>query len=275
VSRTRFLLGALLAVLFVQMSAPAYASRPLDQRRFSFDPAMGYILVRVGPTGDSGRLRSGPLYLVQVDRAKGEVASRNAPLAMDRRDVFDAAVVRGGDHWGTDGQTSLYLLPAAPGFWAIGASGNTAFSLGSWGFEVRPGEITWVGTILIGRQDGNSPIPEIAAARLSPDLVSFGTLMNIVMSDAVLVRPAAVGEALPAALTAHPVRHAELVPDVRFENFLFGLVNRALGLPPMGHAPLVPEEFNPFTFEPPADSEAGPESGGGKPAAPADDTPQR
>lgn len=274
-SRVRIALRALLALVVILAATPASASRPVDQRRFSFDPAMGYILVRVGPVAN-GRLRGGPIYLVPIDRARNVVDSRSDPAGMDRRDYFGAAVIRGGDHWGTDGQTSLYLLPVDPGFWTVGASGNTSFSLGSWGFEVRPGEITYVGTLLIGRQDGNSPIPEIAAARLSPDLVSFGTLMNIVMSDALLVRPAAEGDALPPALAAHTIRRPELVPDVRFDNFLLGLVNRALGLPPMGHAPLVAEEFDPYAPEPEAaESDAGPESGGGKPGAtPAGDPPR-
>lgn len=268
----RIMLRALLALCVILWTAPATASRPVDQRHFSFDPAMGYILARAGPVGTNGRLSVGPIYLVQVDRSKNEVSSLNAPGGMDRRDVFDSATIRGGDHWGTDGQTSLFLIPVQPGFWTIGGVNATAFSLGSWGFEVRPGEITYVGTILTGRQDGRSPIPEIAASRLAPDLVSFGTLMNIVMSDAFLLRPAAEGETLPVALTAHTIRRPELVPDVRFNNFLESMVNRALGLPPMGHATLVADDFNPFLVpEPPAPGENA--SGGDKPV-PATAQPQ-
>jgi hypothetical protein len=100
---------------------------------------------------------------------------------------------------------------------------------------VRPGEVTDIGTILTAPQDGQSTIPELAASRLSDDIVHHGTIRNVLMTNALLVRPATEADRIPAALQGARVTRAALVPDVRFNNFLRGLVNRALGLPPMEH----------------------------------------
>ena len=151
---------------------------------------------------------------------------------------LDAAMVWGGDHFGSNGETSLYLVPVNPGKWVIGGAGNTVMSLGSYGFDVKPGEITYVGTILTDRENGKSDIAEFTSAKLSQDLAEFGTLMNIVMSDALLVRPAGESDPLPPAIAAHPVTRAALEPDVRFNNFLSALINRATGLPPLEHQPV-------------------------------------
>jgi hypothetical protein len=55
------------------------------------------------------------------------------------------------------------------------------------------------------------------------------------MSDALAVRPAGESDPLPAAIAAHKVTRAALQPDVRFNNFLAALINRAQGLPPLEH----------------------------------------
>lgn len=217
------------------LAAPAaQAANPLKPAKFVYNQAMGYILVRVGPTGSDDK--APPVYFARLDETgKKTVWSWGGRLINDKK-VLDAAMVWGGDHFGSEGDTSLYLVPVNPGRWVVGGAGNTTLSLGSYGFDVAPGEITYVGTVLTGREDGKSKIPEIQSAKLSQDLVEFGTLMNIVMSEAVLVKPAGEGETLPAAITAHKVTRATLTPDVRFNNFLGSLVNRAYGLPPMGHA---------------------------------------
>lgn len=210
----------------------AHAANPLKPAKFVWNPAMGYILARVGPTGDDGK--APPVYFARLGEDGDTVWSFGGRLINNKKNL-DAAMVWGGDHFGSNGETSLYLVPVNPGKWVIAGAGNTVMSLGSYGFDVKPGEITYVGTILTDRENGKSKIPEFQSAKLSKDLVEFGTLMNIVMSDALLVRPAGEADPLPAALTAHPVTRAALQPDVRFNNFLAALINRAHGLPPLEH----------------------------------------
>ena len=232
----RILTRALLPVLAgaaCLAGAPAEAANPLKPEKFVFEAAKGYILVRVGPAGDDGK--APPVYFARLaDDGKATVWSWGG-RAINSKKELDAAMVWGGDHFGSADNTSLYLVPVNPGRWVVGGAGNTVLSLGSWGFDVKPGEITYVGTVLTDRENGKSKVPELASAKLSQDLVEFGTLMNIVMSDAVLVKPAAEGETLPAAIAAHKVTRAALTPDVRFNNFLGALVNRGVGLPALGH----------------------------------------
>ena len=241
----RFLRHGLIALLAVcaplLVTTAAEANRPVKQREFTIDPNMGYILIRTGPVSSRGAA-SNAVYLVRLDTEKNTAIWSFGQSFIDRRANLDAAMVYGGNHWGTDGSTSVYVVPVNPGFWVVGGAGATTFSLGSYGFEVRAGEITDVGTVLTGRENGESPIPELAAVRLSQDLVEFGTLMNIVMSDTMVMRPAADGQAVPEALSAYTVRRAELVPDVRFDNFMRSLVSRAVGLPPLGHHAIDPKD---------------------------------
>lgn len=250
----RHLLALLVLILSGLGASAADANRPVDQRRFTLDPNLGYLVVRVGPLGSGGG--APPVYFVRLDPDRRTALWAWGAGNLDSRRVLDGAMIQGRNHWAADGQTGLYVVPVNPGFWVVGGAGATTLSLGSYGFEVRPGEMTYIGTVLTGRQNGESPIPEIAASRLSPDLASFGTLMNIVMSDAVLVRPAAESDPLPASITAFTVTRPALVADVRFDNFMRALVNRALGLPPIGHMPLLGPGEDPFA--PPAPAEPGP-----------------
>ncbi|HMJ93132.1 MAG TPA: hypothetical protein VK472_03430 [Allosphingosinicella sp.] len=231
-NRSLALLAAL-AASFVAVPA-AMAANPLKPEKFVFDPARGYILVRVGPVGDSGN--ADPVYFVRMDPAHpGQTLWSFGMRPINSKKESDAAMVWGGDNFGNDGKTSLYLVPVNPGEWVIGGAGGTSMSLGSYGFTVKPGEITYVGTILTGRENGKSDIPEIKAATLSQDLVEFGTLMNIVMSDAILVTPSAAGDPIPEAIASHGVTHASLIPGVRFNNFLAAMINRAIGLEELEH----------------------------------------
>lgn len=231
--RRLFTRGAMMLGALCLVAATAQAANPLKPAKFAFNPSTGYILLRAGPTGSDGK--APPIYLARVDESWKKTIWSFGGRHINSKKEMDAAMVWGGDHFGTDGKTSLYLVPVNPGNWVIGGAGATAMSLGSYGFEVKPGEITYVGTVLTGQENGKSDIPEVRAAKLSKDLLEFGTLMNIVMSDALLVRAADESEALPPAIKAHPVTRAKLIPDVRFNNFLAALVNRAIGLPPLGH----------------------------------------
>src|SRR6185295_3522231 len=88
----------------------ARASRPVDQGHFTLDPAMGYILVRVGPVSGRGGVQ--PVYLVRLNPDKpGTTMWAFGQSNIDSRRQLDAAMISGHDHWGTDGTTSLFLVP--------------------------------------------------------------------------------------------------------------------------------------------------------------------
>jgi hypothetical protein len=220
-----FLMSAALAA--AALSAPAAAHKPLKVKELvNLDPTKGYLLVRLAPKGSLvafARLSGGGLPMYGNPMSKKE---------------YDVGIAAGGNILSTDGKSNLYVIPVNPGTWLITSAGNTVFALGTYGFEIGAGEVVNIGTVLTGREDGKSPIPEIAAAKLSPDLVSFGTLMNIVMTDALLLRPATGLETVPQGLTVFPQRVAAIQSDIRFPNLGGFMINRALGLPPMQHMPL-------------------------------------
>jgi hypothetical protein len=208
------------------------AHKSLKLKELKLDPTKGYILVRVGPSAGKG---DAPIVVfARMDPRTGTIFGEGKLNALSSKE-YNASSAGGGNFVATDGKTSAYVVPVNPGKWVIAGAGASIFSLGTYGFEVKAGEVVDIGTVLTGREDGKSPIPEIAAAKLSPDLVSFGTLMNIVMTDALLLKPPVDGAVPPAPIASWPVRPAVLEADVRFDNVYQGLINRVLGLPPMEH----------------------------------------
>jgi len=230
-NRARFGLAALaMLVTSVVPADLALAHKPLKTKELVFDKTKGYILVRLGPAKGAAPV----VAFARLDPYTGKIIGDGVLNALSKKE-YNAASAGGGNLLSTDGKTSLYVIPVNPGKWVITGTGMTIYSLGTYGFEVKEGETVNIGTILTGREDGKSEIPEIAAAKLSQDLVDFGTMMNIVMTDAMLLKPAGESDPTPPELASFNVRKAELIADIRFDNVYRGLVNRALGLPPMQH----------------------------------------
>jgi hypothetical protein len=226
---------------------PATAHKPLKEKELIAEPSKGYILVRVGNT--SGNVTG--VAFARLDPHSGKIIGDGKLNALSKKE-YDAAIAAGGNFLSTDEATNTYLIPVNPGKWLISGAGATIFSLGTFGFQVKAGEVSDIGTVLVGREDGKSKIPEIAAAKLSGDLVEFGTMTNIVMTDAMLLKPPVEGAAIPKPLNGWVVRAAEIQRDLRFDNVYHGLVNRALGLPPMEHERLAKGDPLPAPASPPA-----------------------
>lgn len=219
-------------------------SKPIPAAQLHVQPELGYIMVRVGPVADGGNRF---VYFGRLDPDTRRAIWVYGTTRPNERRELDAAMMSENDFIDHDANTETYIVPVHPGFWVIGgatnhtwglsqfAAGVTSFSMGSYGFEVRPGEVTDIGTILTAPQDGRSTVPELAASRVSDDIVHHGTLRNVLMTNALLVRAATETDRIPAVLQGVRVTRAALIPDVRFNNFLRGLVNRALGLPPLEH----------------------------------------
>lgn len=216
-------------------STPALAHKPLKPQELAkLDLTKGYILVRVGITKGAS-----PVILARINEVTGNPTEGFALSSKE----YSVASTASANIISTDGKSNLYLIPAEPGLWVIAATEHTAFSMGTYGFKVDAGEIVDIGTVYTGREDGASEVPEIAAAKLSDDLVKFGTLMNIVMSDALMVVPDASTPSVPDSVKKLPLHPAALIPDVRFDNIYGLLPNRALGLPPFkvdAPAPVIP-----------------------------------
>ncbi len=209
----------------------------LKPGKIKIDPRLGYVLVRVGPKV-AGKNPESSVGFSRIDPATDTFFDFATPEDIPRDFARTAGVVLNlGRSFGDSDGAGVYLIGFYPGRWVISGVGQTCLSMGSYTFDVKQGEVTDIGTLIVGRENGQSSAPELKGATLSPDLVSFGAMMNIVMSDALYAKPASDSPALPAELRAMPVTKAALKPDHRFVNSCQTLINRAASLPPLEARP--------------------------------------
>ncbi len=212
--------------------------RPVTQEKFQYDPASGYILVWVGPMKGKSSFKDF-VDFVRIDPSTGTALIRDDGLlrSTNRRALKDAAAVYyEAKPWVIKDDRGLFLMPVAAGSWVIGSVNNTALSMGTYGFDVAPGKITYVGTVITGKEDATSPIPEILEA--GRKVLSYeGNAPNI--PHTIVYRPAAIDELPPSVPRDHLVVPA-IRKDVRFNNFMSGLVGRAADLGVMSHQNPVP-----------------------------------
>ncbi len=215
----------------------------LKPGKIKLDPRLGYVLVRLGPKA-IGKNPAVSVGFSRIDPTTDTFFKFDSPKDVPASFFRSSAVaVNVGRSFGEVDGTGIYLVGFYPGRWIIGNVGSTCLSLGSYSFDVKQGEVTDIGTLLAAREDGQVSSPEFNDAKLSPDLVEFGTLMNIVMSEALYVKPASDAPTLPKELSAMPVTKAALTPDRRFGNTCMSLINRAASLPPIEHQkPMTREE---------------------------------
>ena len=225
-------LAALAASLM--LGTPAEAFKRLEPGPVVIDPALGYVMVRIGPTrGDKGKAQN--LWIWRYDPERGEIRTlgKKDPARIPKGE--DAGAYFGDRPFTVGDEASVFITSLTPGEWVIHGTETTCLCLGSYAFTVKAGEITDLGNVLIAREDGKSDVPVLAEQKLAEDLLDRG----FVVTDAVQVRPAADGDPLPPEVASLPIVRATLTEDVRFPNrgptrFLYPgglLVNRALGLP--------------------------------------------
>ena len=230
--------AAALALAPQVASAAPKPAKPetLKKGPIAINPAMGYVLVRLGPKAPEGG-KPDAISLTQADAATGRPYAK-AKFAADKYLARTAsALVQPGRSFLDAAGAGTHIVMLYPGRWFVAAAGNTCMSMGSYAFDVKPGEITDIGTVMVGREDGKSPVPEIAKNKLSQDLVEFGTLMNIVMSHSLTMRAAVDGDPIPDEAKALPIRRAALIEDYRFDNSCQSLIGRAASLPPIERQP--------------------------------------
>jgi hypothetical protein len=220
----RLALALLAAALALPAAAPAPAAESLKAAPASLDPKLAYLLVRMGKRDEKvWNLVSFYRYdpAAQDLRGKGRAKANPVPQSEDK-----AAVVQPKPFLAEEGNVRTYLVTVTPGRWVIASSPTTSYSLGSWQFDAKAGEITDLGTLYMGAENGSSIWPRLAGIHSAPDIEKRA----YTVADALLVEPAGAGTPVPAALTAFARNPASFLPAPRFGNHSGQMINAVLPL---------------------------------------------
>jgi hypothetical protein len=217
-------LALLAAALALPLAAPAPAAESLKVAPAQLDPKLAYLLVRMGKRDEKvWNLVSFYRYDPEAQdlRGKGRAKSNPVPQGEDK-----AAVIAAKPFLIEDGDFRIYLVAVTPGRWVIASSPTTSYCLGSWQFDAKAGEITHVGTLYMGPENGSSIWPKLAEIHSAPDIEKRA----YTVADALLVEPATDATPVPPSLSAFPRRAADLQPAARFGNHSGQMINAALPL---------------------------------------------
>lgn len=216
---------AIIAAMGLIVSSPASARKPT-----TLESNAAYVLIEVEDVKGAikGTRIPGLLTIARYDPAREDVrgGDRSPATALPRgespRVTFakDAIAKRKG--------RKQYLVKVSPDTWVVEGLNGTAFSLGSYTFNVAPGEIVDLGVFVpsIDRIDGDKT-PGIVGTVLSASL--FGLFGGRPEPRPLKVEHHIRGGAdmtLPVILAGRRVVQANLAPGARFGNYLGGLVNR-------------------------------------------------
>ncbi|HEX8261907.1 MAG TPA: hypothetical protein VF547_03425 [Allosphingosinicella sp.] len=222
--RLHLALAALAAALVLPASAPTLAADSLKVAPAALDPKLAYLLVRLGKRDEKvWNLVSFYRYDPQAEdlRGRGRAKANPVPAGEDK-----AAVVGPKPFLAEDGNIRTYLVAVTPGRWVIASSPTTSFSLGSYQFDAKAGEITDLGTLYMGAENGSSIWPRLAQIRSAPDIEKRA----YTVADALLVEPAGDAAAAPAGLSALPRRPAVFLRAPRFGNHSGQMINAVIPL---------------------------------------------
>lgn len=229
----------LLAAAVAGVAAPAWADT-LKKVPATLNPAKAYILVEYklmeNPLANfPGSRKTLPLTagltFARYDPVLGDIRglgkAKANPLSGKQSPIEpfrNRELVRGD-------AARLHLIEVEPDTWIIQAFGTTSFSLGSYAFRLEPGTVTDLGVA-----EPATDWPEGERAPGAGDL--FKTALLGPFAKRPPVAPARVhfrartetDIAVPAAIPRDRLRTVSFTPNVKFGNYLGGLVNRIEGV---------------------------------------------
>jgi hypothetical protein len=214
----------LIAASLMISATAAQAAETLKVAPAQLDPAKAYVMVRMGERSPDlwNTLILSPYDEAAEDvRGKGRAKGNPVAKTADRMVVITTKpFIAEEDHVRT------YLVSITPGKYVIAGGPTTCFCLGSYQFEAAVGQITDLGTIYIGPENGSSSWAALANLRSSPDIEARA----YTVAEAIAIYPWKSGMPVPAALAALPKVPAIYTVAKRFGNHQGQLLNRALPL---------------------------------------------
>ena len=232
------LVRAAVVALALLVAVPAAAKT--NWNKAPLDPAMAYVLVQIDPVefrmmGNSW-VTTG-IFLAPYDAQKGairliDVAKKGPQLV--RLAIKDGAVAK-------QGKRRQFFVALPPGTWVIEGTGGdvplfglplTSFSLGSYRFEARAGEVIDLGVIAPSREASDNPDTKMTTGKLLGMALAgpFGGGRVEAVPLKLDFRPRREGDIpLPAWLASVTLTRPAFTYGATFANHLGGLVNRIDG----------------------------------------------
>lgn len=221
------LVRALLAMLLVVAPAAQAKIKSADQLK----PDKAYLLVQVDPVVvklmGTSRMVTGILF---------------APYDVQKKQTGPGVMAL--DPIAKDGKRRLFLLEIEPGTWTItgtGGSGaamgsaDTSFSLGSYHFDARAGDVLDLGVFEPQREETDNPDAKLTGGKLIGMMFLHQRIEPV--PNRLTIRPRGDGDiAIPAWLASRPLVQPAFVYGGTFGNSLGGLVNRIDGKDGRGRA---------------------------------------
>lgn len=224
----RFFVSLLAALT---LTVPALALGVLRKLPTQLDPTKAYVVVETGKMDDG--LLYGSLVIARYDSARSDIADpsprpqgHKGNWAHDNRVHLLKPLAKGKERY-------LYLAELEPGLWVIEGANDTAFSLGSATLQLEAGTVTDLGVAKV-----YSDCPEgdkcevLSAGRLMKGALMgglFGSVMPPPMPKAVEFRSRVADDMQLPPLLASQARPVSWNGEVRFGNYLGGLINRMGG----------------------------------------------
>lgn len=214
-----------LALAALMFSFPA-SGKTLVKLPAKPDPAKAYVLVEVS-TIDDGKVK-GQLTVARYDAARSDIAVLSKPGEKPAlaHETIGKPLIK-------DKQRNLYLLELAAGQWVIEGANGTAFSLGSRTFDLAAGTLIDLGVAAVTTDyaEGETAYKITAGKALKMGLFGAfaGDALPQPIPKAVAFRTRTASDLALAGTAMGPVKAVEWGGEVKFGNYLGGLVNRMGG----------------------------------------------
>jgi hypothetical protein len=221
---------AALILALMTLATPGFATDATFENGapVTLKPNMGYILVR-NPRDERAlaTINYSPVLIRSLDQAELEKTGHEANVVVPPAD-------RPYAHNDTE---IIQVMALKPGTYVLGGIANllrsgwtsarvtVSLCMGTVMFEVKPGVITDLGTILLAQHDKPTTIPELAKVVAGKDTDLYFVLFDVA------IRPLGPNTPTPEALKSLPIMSADYHTYGWFPNYLGADFNRLAPIP--------------------------------------------
>jgi hypothetical protein len=216
------------------------AQAKTDWAKSGLDPAKAYVLVQIEPVEfqmmGNNRIVSG-FFLAPYDASKKAISLTEIP----KKQPQVARVVLKKEAIAKEGKRRQYFAAITPGTWVFeGAGGDvplmgaplTSFSLGSYSFVAKAGEVIDLGVVTLSRETSDNPDTKMTAGKMAGMIFAgpFGGGRVEPVPMTLTMRARGQGDfPLPAWVPENRLTRPGFAYGATFSNILGGLINRIDG----------------------------------------------